>query len=144
MSNLHDHKINVLIPYLVPDKEMDADGSVMFFRAATSELAISKFNNIAVLNGEKGHISECTWMRLASLYNNYDKGEKSMLWNADNQKCRKTCLTAIKSKYNDDVGLRAERRQGKCYYAVWGSGRMVLETVLENGVVRIYEYRAAT
>jgi len=57
-----------------------------------------------------------------------------------NQKYRKMCASAIKEKYEEPSELRAERRQGKYYYAVWGIGTHILETVVDRTEIRIYEY----
>lgn len=64
-----------------------------------------------------------------------------------NQKYRKMCLSTIEKYYSGRPELRAERREGREYYSVWGIGDVLLEAVVTDrgadNEIRIYEYRAA-
>lgn len=75
MDELLDHDVSVLMPYLVPDKDADVDGSVMCFRAGRAVLRASRFNRKITLSGRRSEIKKSTWDDLVTLYDNYNGGE---------------------------------------------------------------------
>ena len=53
---------------------------------------------------------------------------------------RRQCLQAIKSKYEQSIGLLSDRNATGVYWSIWSCGDNILEAVMKGSEIRIYEY----